>query len=447
MRIDALNVLALLLLPSLAGAASFTSLGFLDGEASSFANGVSTDGMVVVGQSRAAVRWTSGKIERLSTFDLTELLGSYASGVSSDGSVAVGTSATGLCNNCPAEGVLWSDGSVTALGLLLTAPEHHAESAATAVSADGTTVVGYSSCTDFSDAFPCMPTSAVSSGLHLEAFRWVNGVMAGLGAVPGASHSQAFGVSANGAVVVGTVGDTNADQAFRWTDGVMTGLGYLPGGGASAAYGVSADGAIVVGQSKNSAANVEAFRWADRVMTGLGNLPGGSYSSAEAISADGSVAVGTADTAEVSGAIDREAFVWTESKGMQRLHDVLRANGATVPAGWTLSSATGISQDGKWVVGYGSNSAGMNEAFVANIVPSKMVGTDGGGGALGGFSLTALALLGLARRMQHFLRLTKSARIGECLHYPMDFFSGTDLRTRFRGQFRESRSIRPECTA
>ncbi len=54
---------------------------------------------------------------------------------------------------------------------------------------------------------------------------------------------------------------------------------------------------------------------------------------------------------------------------MQRLFDVLVANGATGLNGWTLTRATAISTNGRWVVGYGTNPAGEEEAFLADIAP------------------------------------------------------------------------------
>ena len=73
--------------------------------------------------------------------------------------------------------------------------------------------------------------------------------MAGLGDLPGGVFgSDAWGVSADGSVVVGgSYSASGIGEAFRWENGVMTGLGDLPGGSWSWAHAVSADGLVVVG--------------------------------------------------------------------------------------------------------------------------------------------------------------------------------------------------------
>ena len=76
----------------------------------------------------------------------------------------------------------------------------------------------------------------------------------------------------------------------------MQDLGTLPDGTSSAAFGVSADGNIVVGGAYNSDERNRAFRWkADEGMQNLGVLPGGNWSAANAVSADGSIVVGSSD--------------------------------------------------------------------------------------------------------------------------------------------------------
>ncbi len=208
------------------------------------------------------------------------------------------------------------------------------------VSADGSTVIGWST----------------NASNNTEAFRWTSaGGMVGLGHLPGGNFfSSAQGVSADGTTVVGFGRNSGGapTEAFRWTAGGMVGLGGLPGGsGSSSARSVSADGTVVVGDSRNASGDTEAFRWTGGSMVGLGDLPGGSFiSGARAVSADGATVAGQGWS--TSGG---EAFRWTEGDGMVGLGTL----------GGGASEAEGISADGTVIVGTSENgaSAGYSEAF------------------------------------------------------------------------------------
>jgi probable HAF family extracellular repeat protein len=190
-------------------------------------------------------------------------------------------------------------------------------------------------------------------------------VFTGLGDRPGgAFDSFATAVSADGSVVVGASQSGAGEEAFRWTAAKgMIGLGDFRGGPfSSRAYDASADGSVVVGVG-TSASGREAFRWtAATGMVGLGDLPGGDFGSmATDISADGSVVVGVG----MSGA-NVEPFLWDASGGMRRLHDFLVAHDVKL-TGWRLEDASGISADGLTFVGWGLNPAGKHEAWLARI--------------------------------------------------------------------------------
>ena len=98
-------------------------------------------------------------------------------------------------------------------------------------------------------------------------------------------------------------------------------------------------------------------------MAGLGDLPGGNFSSSVAFStsADGSVVVGISN-----GSTTPQAFRWDATTGMLDLKEILIDQGLDL-TGWTLSFASGISADGRTIVGRGINPDGFWEAFITTL--------------------------------------------------------------------------------
>lgn len=208
------------------------------------------------------------------------------------------------------------------------------------VSADGTVVVGQA-----------------ENGTWTHAFRWTAaGGMVDLGDMAGAGggNSFAYGVNADGTVVVGNTDTGNGSFAFRWTQAGMISLGAFPNGAGSNANAVNADGTVVVGQAHDGNFN-RAFRWTPGGgMFDLGTLPGGFTSSATGVSGDGSIVVGESDDSTVS--LPKRAFRWTQGTGMVTLGTL---------NGGDESRATAISSDGTVIVGYGGdgNDGNWQRAF------------------------------------------------------------------------------------
>lgn len=350
-------------------ASSFTSLGFLPNGEHSWACAISSDGLVVVGAcdwvrtissnrsavvdandidvGREAFRWTKAT----GMVGLGHLAGdpytsSQANAVSCDGSVIVGYSHD--------QGFRWTAANgMVGLGFLRGG--YHSNGIA--VSGDGKVVVGNSD-------------RETNEDLHAQPFRWTAaGGMVGLGILPGMWSSSAIGVSSNGSIVVGNARKPGPDwddvssKAFRWTaDGGMVSLGHLRGGGNyGEANAISGDGAIIVGQS-DSTSGLQPFRWtAAGGMVGLGHLPGSTNGVAYAVSGDGSVIVG-----ESKSASGETAFIWDNVNGIRNLQSVLSSNYHLNLTGWKLTSATGISADGKTIVG-SSRHSNRDEAWMAHL--------------------------------------------------------------------------------
>ena len=210
------------------------------------ARGSSTDGSVVVGSSSShvghhAFRWT-GETGMTSLGYLTPgHTDAIAEDVSADGGVIVGVSSSAAAGQAAFR---WTQQTgMTPLGF-----PPSVSSAATAVSHDGSTIVGHS-----------------GSGTTRRAFRWT--AAGGPVDIAGAATSSFAGdVSADGSVVVG-----RADgQAFIWhaDTGMLPLRQVLLDGGAGAALqgwtltiasGISADGRTIAGQGINPAGALEAW--------------------------------------------------------------------------------------------------------------------------------------------------------------------------------------------
>jgi uncharacterized membrane protein len=334
--------------------ATFQGLGDLPGGVfHSQAYGISADGRVVVGQSsgftgREACRWVlPGGPESLGPVTVGPV-GAVADAASDDASVIVGSRQVAATVF-----EAWRYTDATGLVLLGDLPGGLMNSIATGVTSDGSVVIGQS-----------------FGPLGIEAYRWTQATgMQPLGDLPGGPFaSNALGISGDGAVIIGHGNSAAGVEGWRWTAATgMVGLGDFPGGAVeSSAEGISRNGLFIVGFGR-MAEGLMAFRWtAEEGMLPLGELYGGPFLSwGEVVSDDGQSVAGRSEGQE-----GHAAFFWTPSFGMVPLAPFLRLFGATGLDGWILLEVTGITPDGRTLVGNGVNPAGANEAWMATLPAS-----------------------------------------------------------------------------
>ena len=252
--------------------------------------------------------------------------------VSDDGEVIVGTAPFGsqpnpITGQLPRRAFRWTAatgmqdlGAFPGLSLL-------DESWATAVSADGTTVIGY---------------AEDSSGGERFAFRWTAATgmqdLGSLGPAGAPVIASAIAVSADGTVVVGESSDNVSFRPFRWTvQSGMIALGSGSPGFRGRASAVSADGSIVAFNefpltTPGFPLPAPAYRWTAQT----GAVPLGNY-TVVAMSADGESIIGNVPTVSSSN-----AYRWRLLAGWMPLGGLPASQG---------SMALDISADGSVVVG------------------------------------------------------------------------------------------------
>jgi probable HAF family extracellular repeat protein len=332
-------------------------------------NGVSANGLVAVGYgqsniaNRQAFRWTEPTLAvPIGFLESSPTKWSEATAVSCDGSAIVGfaSSAQGT------QAFRWSQQTgMVPLGFLDSTPPQ--ESRATAVSCDGTVVAGFS-----------------TSASGIQAFRYTTS-MTGLGDLEGGGfESRAFGMSHDGNVIAGfsDSGEEGGNpEAFVWTpqDGMQR-LGDTPGSPigqySSRAFAVSGQStsllnAVVAGKASGE----QAFRWTwQNGLSGLGfNIvsphPPGVQSFAHGINAAGTILIGYWTFFNNQHVLTSRAMIWGPNSGMHDLKTAVDPSVTPSVMGWTLTGATGISANGNVVVGNGKNPMDKSEPWLIRDTP------------------------------------------------------------------------------
>jgi probable HAF family extracellular repeat protein len=167
---------------------------------------------------------------------------------------------------------------------------------------------------------------------------------------PAGTSSRASAISADGRTIVGFSEDppTGVRRPVRWFGGktyLFAGL-HTPG----EATAVSSDGSQIVGQSWDAtAASSYAFHYTAAGLVSLGTISGISsdQSIANAVADNGTTVGWSGDPF----GLGIQAFIWSPKLKMQSLSNYLHQRGVLLPFGITLTSALDISADGSTIVG------------------------------------------------------------------------------------------------
>ena len=353
-------------------------------------NGVSGNGLTSVGRTTIGTgAMNAFKLVGTSYTALNPSTGhqnAVATAASADGSLVVGFSIDNFAEN---QAVSWTGTTAT----LLDTVSEFFSSEATAVSANGGTIVGW---------------GLNASTFVTESFYYRSGNLTNFGgAIFAGNASKATGVSADGNTIVGTV----ANNFISPTS--MAGFIYDVGGTSTIVdattaipafiadglaftqlTGISGDGEVAIGFSSFgiNPGDARAFKYnrTGAAYESLGMLGTGTWSIPRAVNSDGSVIVGQAENSDGNF----EAFV----------HQNGTMTGLGFLQGGSTSNATGVSADGTVIVGHGTVGSGRTHAFVyANqtmLDETEWMRSLNGPGSLTatGYNLSLLALEGAHHR-------------------------------------------------
>lgn len=261
------------------------------------------------------------------------LFESASYGVSADGSTVVGYSQSAAGT----EAVRWRETGLISLGDLVGGP---VESSAVGANYDGSILVG-----------------GGRDATVQRAVRWDGAVLSLLPQAGGhAGYASCLGISSNGRTLTGfnsngTSSSYTSIVAVRIDDGVLTPLPYASTND-SACYGQpSEDGRVVSGRVRLGGSGYQACYWTDAVRTMLPQLPGGpSFSFCYAISGDGSVQVG--------GSCSLASPTFGLGESCRWKNGVAQSLGA-LPGAAKQGVARSCNRDGSIVVGEAMSTAGL----------------------------------------------------------------------------------------
>jgi len=203
------------------------------------------------------------------------------------------------------------------------------------------------------------------------AVQWsaATGVTADLGSTSSGDSSRANAADVDGDVVVGWQ-DGDGRQGAVWVNGVQELITRPDGSPAGEAQAVSADGRWVTGISFSSPFGVASTYRYDTVNDTVDIVPnlavgGQSRMAGTAVSADGTMIVG--GTWPLGPATFGTAFVWREGIGTVTVPEYLDELGIAYDDSYTFAFVADMSDDGRWMVGWGRTADGSLTSWVLEI--------------------------------------------------------------------------------
>lgn len=358
------------LLPSMAraGQIDFFTVGATNPNAGYYAGtigfGVSDNGVVA---ATANLSHASETGAAYTTGGTTNLPGSgRLLSISADGTRAAGYS------NDSAGGITWTVGAGTTTSLA-TLPGY---TQAAAISNNGQYVAGVG-----------------GSPMQMASWNFDGTAGTALGNLGGSSFGWAGAVS-NSGLVGGTSGDGSRAAAIANAgsagSAIQLGQGYLdasipdPYG---KVLGINSDGTILVGESLAKIGNIgnnihmRAFivnnLVSDDTLVALATPVGWESASARDVTdrlfSGSGIVVGNLWNGDKSSPTDQAAAIWVPGSGVDLLQNYAASLGITIPTGFTLLTAFGISTDGNFITGSARDASGNQVGYLLDFSGNQPV--------------------------------------------------------------------------
>ncbi|HYQ02519.1 MAG TPA: hypothetical protein VER96_27795 [Polyangiaceae bacterium] len=317
----------------------FRSIGVLENDAYSRATNISHDGSVIVGSSVNNANPPASHAVRVVNGGALQFIAN-PSGSTGTCSALAADSAGNVLLSCDNGAYVYSAGGVA------TSANWPTGGLAYDVSPDGKVIVG-----------------TAADG---KAVRQASGTNTSYGPFLPSGDSRLYGISGDGSIAAGAhhgPGVTgNGYVAMRWTSGTgLTSLTGLSNWIYTSATDISADGKVIVGWASAESEVLSGqipVKWSGGSLTPTALGAAVAQASATSVNSDGSVIVG------YQGGAPTVATLW-DSGGAHAIKDLV-ASTPDFTSAWTLDTAVGVSDDGKFIVGNGTFQ-GRSEGWVIHL--------------------------------------------------------------------------------